>query len=78
MNNVTKLRQKGWSPRVVGGDLRKQPTEGDEDARLDRQLAGDLELLRRKIVAIRGPEFAIAMMQDEIDKILYLPDCQGE
>lgn len=78
VGDVTSLRPKGWAPKIVRGDVRKIPTEGDEDSRLERELRDSLVLLRQKLVAILGPEKAILMLDRQIAIIYGVVDCQGE
>jgi hypothetical protein len=78
VGDVTSLRPKGWTPKIVGGDIRKIPTEGDEDARMERYLRSELRLLRQKLVAILGPEKAITMLDREVGVIYGIADDQRE
>lgn len=51
---------------------------GSEDERLERFLIEQAELVRRKLVAIKGPEFAVAVLERQIACVAGTGDCQGE
>lgn len=54
------------------------PIGGGEDERLERFLLEQAELVRRKLVAIKGPDFALMVLKQQIAIISETRDCQGE
>lgn len=70
---------------IIGRDIPAEarlrqvlPVGPGEDARLEQFLIEQAELVRRKLVAIKGPEFALRVLREQVASIAGTRDCQGE
>lgn len=70
---------------IIGRDIPAEarlrqvlPVGPGEDGRLEQFLIEQAELVRRKMVAIKGPEFALRVLREQVASIAGRRDCQGE